>query len=625
MSEHLQIDRHGPTDQPFELFPEAALQAGILERFDRIARRFSGRLAVRDCSNSLTYAELAAIAGAMAAAIMRAAAGRAGPVAILLDSEASYPAAMLAVLAAGRAYVPLDSGAPAERNRTIASEAAVCAIVSAGNLLADALALAGPGVSIVDLGRIGPDRESSCSTRSNSDDLAFIMYTSGSTGTSKGIAFSHRNILQNVLQYTNSIHLSHDDRLILARSFSVHGSVRTIYGALLNGASLHILPPRQLGAAGLAKEIRAHGITVYFSAVTLLRRIAEALAPGERLDTIRVATIGSERVDWRDVDLCRRHFSDRVHVQTGLLSTESSGGICQWFVDDSVRASSRRLPVGYALHDRRIAIVGEDGQPVTDGEAGEIVVSTPHVALGHWHPDGTIRSFPADPADPDRKLLVTGDFGLRRADGLIEFIGRRDSLIKLHGQRIDCTEVEAVLAGLRQVRETAVVVRKDQSGTPRMIVGFVVLQPGNAGLLGRHLQAMLAQTLPPYMVPGRIVVIGQMPLLASMKIDRIGLGDLDAAQMPEAGNRAHDPLLDRIARVFETTLDIAGASAEDNVASLGGDSIQAISVMTEIERQFSVAVPDSLLAGNPTIGMIAEWLRASGIGATAETSIDPAS
>ena len=405
---------------------------------------------------------------------------------------------------------------------------------------------------------------------------------------------------------------------MLARSFSVHGSVRMVYGALLNGASLHILPPRQLGAAGLAREIRARGITIYRSGATLLRRITEALAPGERLDSIRIATIGSERVDWGDIDLCRRHFSDRVHVQTGLNSTESSGGVCQWFVDDSVRALSRRLPIGYPLHDRQITIVGEDGKPVDDGEIGEIVVATPHAALGYWHPDGTIRSFPTDPTDPKRILLVTGDFGIRRADGLIEFVGRKDSLIKLHGQRINCTEVEAALAGLRQVREAAVIVRKDQSGNPRMIVGFVVLQPGNEGLLGRHLQAMLAQTLPPYMVPGRIVVIGQMPLLASMKIDRIKLNDLDAEQIPDVRYRAHDPLLDQVARVFETTLGIVGASADDNVASLGGDSIQALTVTTEIERQFSVAVPDSLIAENPTISMIAEWLRSSGIGAMAQ-------
>ena len=617
MSEYRQIDHRGPVDHPFECFPEAALQAGILVRFDRIARRFSNRLAIRDSLTSLTYAELAAMAGNMAATITHATAGRAGSVAILLNAEAIYPAAMLAVLAAGRAYVPLDSNTPAERNRTIASESAVCAIVSAGNLLVDARALAGPGVSIIDLGKIGSDQGLSLPAGSTPEDLAFIMYTSGSTGTSKGIAFSHHNILQNVFQYTNSIHISHDDRLMLARSFSVHGSVRTIYGALLNGASLHILPPRQLGAAGLAKEIRAHGITIYFSAVTLLRRIAEALAPGERLDSVRVATIGSERVDWGDIDLCRRHFSDRVHVQTGLNSTESSGGVCQWFVDDSVRALSCRLPIGYPLHDRQITIVGEDGKPVDDGEIGEIVVATPHAALGYWHPDGTIRSFPTDPTDPKRILLVTGDFGIRRADGLIEFVGRKDSLIKLHGQRIDCTEVEAALAGLREVREAAVIVRKDQSGNPRMIVGFVVLQPGNEGLLGRHLQAMLAQTLPSYMVPGRIVVIGQMPLLASMKIDRIMLGDLDAEQVPDVGYR-NDPFLDQIASVFETTLGIAGASVDDNVASLGGDSIQAITVMAEIERRFSVAVPDSLIAENPTISMIAEWLRSSGMGAMAE-------
>jgi acyl carrier protein len=119
------------------------------------------------------------------------------------------------------------------------------------------------------------------------------------------------------------------------------------------------------------------------------------------------------------------------------------------------------------------------------------------------------------------------------------------------------------------------------------------------------------------MVPGRIMVIGQMPLLASMKIDRIKLSDLDAEQIPDVGYR-DDPFLDQIARVFETTLGIAGASADDNVASLGGDSIQALTVTTEIERQFNGVMPDSLIAENPTISMIAEWLRSSGIGVMAE-------
>ena len=256
MFEYRQIDHLGPVDHPFERFPEAALQAGIVDRFDRIARRFSDRLAIQDYSTSLTYAELAAMVRNIAVTIAHATDSRAGAVAILLNAEASYAAAMLAVLAAGRAYVPLDSNAPTERNRMIASESAVCAIVSAGDLLVDAQALAEPGVSIIDLGKVGSDQGPSLPTRSTSEDLAFIMYTSGSTGDQKGIAFSHRNILQNVFQYTNSIHISQDDRLMLARSFSVHGSVRMVYGALLNGASLHILPPPAGVAAKYATRRR---------------------------------------------------------------------------------------------------------------------------------------------------------------------------------------------------------------------------------------------------------------------------------------------------------------------------------------------------------------------------------
>jgi acyl carrier protein len=185
-------------------------------------------------------------------------------------------------------------------------------------------------------------------------------------------------------------------------------------------------------------------------------------------------------------------------------------------------------------------------------------------------------------------------------------------VIKLHGQRVDCAELESALTALREVREAAVVVRNDDAGRPRLLVAYVSLRPGNQGLLGRHLQAMLAQTLPSYMVPGRVVIVEALPQLPSMKIDRMRLAHIDAAQAAEAPDRGQDPLLDDIARVFETVLELSGASADDNVASLGGDSLQAITVMTEIERRFGAPMPDEFVAEDPTIRSIAGWLVSVG-------------
>jgi amino acid adenylation domain-containing protein len=611
MSDRLAIDHLGPVHHPYEPFPESSVQTGILDRFDAVARRFADRLAIQDCTTSLSYAELATMSGCIAAATAAATAGRARPVAILLESEARYPAAMLGILRAGRIYLPLDADAPIERNRTILSETGAGAILSAGELLSDARAMAPQGVAVVDIASADPVRQ--CRFATGPHDLAYIVYTSGSTGSSKCIAFCHRNALRKALQYTNTIQISCFDRLLLVRPLHTSAADRSLYGALLNGASLHILPPLQLGPAGLVREIAARGISVYHSSPTLLRRIAEVLAPGERLRSVRVAALGGEAAEWRDVDLCRRSFAPDVRVNTGLNSTECSAGLCQWFVDDALRETCRRPPVGRPLCDRRVTIVGDDGNPVADGEVGELVVSSRHLALGYWRgADLTVDPFPTDPDDPESRVLNTGDLGIRRSDGLIEFAGRKDDVVKLHGQRIDCLEVESALTALRQVHEGAIVVQRDGSGIARQLVAYVTLHPGNHGLLGRHLQTMLARSLPTYMVPARIIVLEQLPRLPNLKIDRVRLAHM-AAQPTESHGRPTDPLSDDVARVFETCLELTGASADDNIASLGGDSLQAMTVVAEIERQFGVVMPDDLAAEDPTIQRIADWLHSHGL------------
>lgn len=260
--ECLPIDHGGPVDRPFEVFPYSALEGSVLDRFDAVVSRFPERLAIQDSTRRLIYAELAVIVDRIAAAATSATAGRAGPVAILLRSEARFPAAMLGVLAAGRAYVPLDADQPIARNQLIATQAGAAVVLSAGDLADHARTLFPHELPVLDLDTLGDLPHLKPSRRPGPGDLAYVVYTSGSTGTPKGVYQNHRGVLHDVLQYTNALHLDCEDRLGFTYSPSGIGAVRDIYAALLNGASVHVLPPRELQAAGLVREIRARGITV---------------------------------------------------------------------------------------------------------------------------------------------------------------------------------------------------------------------------------------------------------------------------------------------------------------------------------------------------------------------------
>ena len=185
---------------------------------------------------------------------------------------------MLGALAAGRGYVPLDASHPTERNRLIAAQSAAAAIVSSGDLARRARSLFSEDLPIVDIEAIGPAACRNPIRRPSADDLACIVYTSGSTGSPKGAYHNHRNLLHDVMQQTNTLHVNEEDRVALLYSPAVIAAIREILMTLLNGASLHILPPQELQSAGLVREIEARGVTICRMVPVLLRRMAEILA-----------------------------------------------------------------------------------------------------------------------------------------------------------------------------------------------------------------------------------------------------------------------------------------------------------------------------------------------------------
>lgn len=598
------LDYGGPTDWEYDEFPFSALDASIWQRFDEIARRYPNRPAIRDSTNSYTYAALAAEARRIGAGIA-AARANAGPVAILSTNEARYAALLLGVLHAGRIALLLDANHPLERNRKIIAHAQTAMVVTTGAHGAQAHRLASAS-SILNVDELRGAAADTHQPTTAPDAPACIIYTSGSTGAPKGVVQSHRGVLHDVLQSVNTSHIGVTDAMAVFYSPAVIAGFRTLLSGLLSGAAMEVLPPLVHGPAMLAQQIDALALTVLRLSPSLFRHVAAARTGG-LFTHVRLVSLGGDRVDWSDFDLfesvCRRDAKFYVHLGATECWTLQS----QWCVDASVRDTARPLPVGYGLPQRHVDVLDSDGHETPVGEIGEIVLASRYVSLGYWNePELTRGAFSTDADDPSIRIYKTGDLARRRADGLLEYVGRKDQQVKLHGYRVEPNEVEAALKACPGLRDAAIVVRRNEEGLPIALIGYVTLEACQTNLLPRHMLAMLSGRLPPHMMPAQIVLLNELPWLPNFKIDRQRLVAMDAAMVLDASKQANPLLIETLIELFEEITKTSGATPEDSILSLGGDSLQTMEAVLQIGAQFNVVIEqDRYLSARS----IADWGR----------------
>ena len=607
--------------------PASVLAGSIIDRFEEIVCRHSARPAVSDARCDLSYAELARIVERIAAATGAAAQGP-GPVAIVLPNGAYFPAAVLGALASGRGYVPLDTSEAMERNRFIAVQSGAAAVISIGELADRLRELFPQHLPVLMIDSLGESSKANC-PRSGPEDLSCIIYTSGSTGVPKGAYHSHRTLLHIIMQITNCLYVNAEDRLLNATAPSFVGATKNIFSALLNGASVHMLPPLRPG--GLVNEIQGRGITMLRVSPALVRRIAEVLHPHQLLESVRLVELSAERAEWSDLDICRQVFRPDTVLATQLTSTE--GDATRWIVDAALCVPGEPLPVGHIIPDRFLTIVDDDSRQVMDGELGELVIKSRYVALGYWRdPEATARRFAIDPIDPETRIYKTGDLARRRPNGLFEYIGRKDDQIKLRGHRIEPAEIETALRDCAGVRDAFVVVRKNDDGSVRSLAAYVEARPNVRDLLTRDLRAMLKSRLPPYMIPASIQLIDKLPRLPNLKVDRSKLAEIDAGRA-----KAHLPLMSQskvdrkrllqtlrpasrqpaaceteteaqIAAIWMDAFDLAEVGPSDDFYELGGDSLIASLIAARVYSETGVELDLETFADHPTVADLAGFV-----------------
>lgn len=594
--------RHiGPTN-PFVPFTQAEVEQSIPARFEQQVATYPDRMAVKGGTHALTYDELNKAANHVAHAILAQRGHNEEPIALLFKEGALVIAAILGVLKAGKMYVPLDATYP--RTRTVSSleDSGAGLLITHNQNLALARELAQGRVGLLNIDAL----DSSVSTENphlplSPQRLAYIMYTSGSTGQPKGVVETHRNVLHQIMRLTNAFHICMADRQTLLRSCSFNGSVRDIFSTLLNGASLHVLNLAEEGIGKLAAWLIQEEITIFRAVSSVYRHFVSTLTGEQRFPSLRLIYAGGEAVNRRDVELFQQHFPEGCMFVNGLATTET-GTIRLFCIDTETRLTGGFAPVGYAVEDMEVLLRDDEGLGVGCNEIGEIAVKSRYLSPGYWRrPDLTQAKFLPDPNGGAERLYLTGDLGRMLPDGCLEHLGRKDFQVKVRGHRIEVGEIETALLALDTIKEAVVVAREDRPDDKRL-VAYLVPTHKPAPIVN-SLRRALSETLPDRMIPSAFVLLDALPLTPTGKVDRRAL-PAPGRTRPALDNpfvAPCTPVEKALADVWAEVLGVDQVSVLDNFLELGGDSLLAAKVVAWVRETFHVDVPPWALLEAPTM------------------------
>ena len=521
-----QDDQLGPMREPMGAANdgEALLADQSIPRcFERQVRRYPQRIAVVGSHDGMTYDALNRAANQWARAVLTSGPDSSGLVAILLPKDSLLFVAILAAAKAGRPYLILDPTHPTPRLARLVADAGASLLITdtpRAPLAREIAVTMKARLEVVCLSETPDARyaDTNLDLAPPSDALLYLVYTSGSSGTPKGVMQTQRNVLHNIQRHVRGLRLTPEDRLTLIASCSTSQAVTDIYSALLCGASLYPADVREIGFTRLAAWLRESEITIYHSSASSFRSLLDSLDDADSFPSARVVKLGREPVYHRDLERWRRHFSTRC-IFVNALSSSEAGLIRQNLITHEDAADPATVvPVGYPVDGVDVVLVDELERPVPTGEAGAIVLRGDYLSPGYWNsPTLTATAFRPDPDRRTARWFSTGDRGRLMPDGRLVYLGRGDEQVKIRGFRVERAEVEAAIVEEPGVRHAVVVIRRDDDGPARLAAYVVAHDP--ASLTPRELRARLRTRLPDHMVPTAVVMLDSLPLTAGGEVD----------------------------------------------------------------------------------------------------------
>ncbi|HSF40732.1 MAG TPA: amino acid adenylation domain-containing protein, partial [Thermoanaerobaculia bacterium] len=589
-----EAERHQILDVWNDTAEELPEGVSVVQLFAERAAREPEAVALVHGERRMTCGELRTRAGRLAWRLRRLGVGPETVVAVAAERSVERVVAILGVLEAGGAYLPLDPAHPRERIAFLLED-------SGARVLIDA---AGEEVEEEEpeLPAVGPD------------DLAYVIYTSGSTGRPKGVMAAHRGLVNLALAQIRRFDLGPGRRVLQLASPGFDASVSEIFTALLSGAALHLADRDELlPGPGLARLIAEQGITtVTFTPSTLAA--LEAAVPEERLPSIETLIVAGEA--------CPPALAARWSSGRRLINAY---GPTEATVCASADLSGRGDTLGRPIANVRLYVLDSGLRPLPVGAPGEIVIGGAGVTRGYLgRPDGTAERFVPDAfaALPGARAYRTGDLGRFRADGRLEFLGRADQQVKVRGIRVEPGEVEAALARHPQVREAVVVAREDVPGDLRLVA--YVVPAGEEAPAASDLRGFLAERLPEALVPSAFLVLPALPLTPHGKVDR------QALPSPEPNRTEGDrpfvaprsPAEESLAALWAELLGVPGVGVHDDFFALGGHSLAAARLVGRIRTSLGVELPVRSVFAHPTLEALAGEVEEALLAASGDDRLD---
>lgn len=611
-------EREGRICRPEEWRAEVELR--LAERFIDSATRYPQRIAVCQDGEEVSYQDLLNRAAAMSSSIQdRASAG--SLVALVLPKGIDMIAAMIATTIAGCGYVPVDPSYPADRIRSCIQDCGPGLVIYAGERPA-ALDGAGQAISFDGGARAGTDRGVRPGA---SSDVAYVIYTSGSTGRPKGVMVTHENVLSMFDATVPELGVGADDVWTMFHSPSFDFSVWEMWGALLHGGRLVIVPEAVARSPrDTISLLTRHRVTVFSQTPTAFQAIsAAALAGSYDLSALRVIVFGGERLEPAALaPWVSRFGTDTPQLVNMYGITETTVHATLRRITEPDVARVGRSPIGHALGNLTITLVAADGTAVPEGETGEMVLSGPGVTRGYLNRPGLdAERFPILPSGPGGtcvRCYRSGDLA-QVSEGELIFLGRNDDQLKIRGYRVEPHEVERALLGCAGVDAAAVVGSSAGAGDDRL-VAFVVQSPPADGiddaLAGARDEAAiknrLAGTLPAYMRPSHVYAIPELPRTPSGKTDRKLLRERATAHLRALTE--HDGAGDgggaagvraQVLALGRRTIGIPHLDEDRDVFDQGATSLAVVRLIAEINMTFGIELAPAQLATDSSLAGIA--------------------
>ena len=572
-------------------------------------------------AQTLTYGELNARANQLAHALAADGFEPGMFAGICMERSLEMVVALLGVLKAGGVYVPMDPTYPAERLSHMLSDAQVTVLLTQSHLQerlsqlgAQARMVCLDGEDAISLAQY-PTEDLFCTRQST--DLAYVIYTSGSTGKPKGVMIDHRGAVNTLADINRRYQVGPTDRVLGLSSLSFDLSVYDIFGLLAVGGAIVIPEPEAaLDPARWLALMAQHQVTLWDTAPAVMELFANhVMLNHQRIPaSLRVVMMSGDAISVTLPEQIKQ-LADNPAISVNSLGGATEGSI--WSICypiDSVDSAWTSIPYGQPLDNQKFHILDEQLQPVPVGSPGELHIGGLGVALGYLNrPELTAQRFIPDPFETrsDAKLYKTGDIGRYRPDGVIEFLGRIDTQVKVRGFRVELGEIEALLVQQKGVSEAVVVVWEPQAGD-RRLCAYVVMNADaddatGAGILRRALR----EQLPSYMVPAVFVTLDEIPLTANGKVDRKALPaptESDISQREVAFVTPKTQNERAIASIWQEALQQTEIGAQDNFFDLGGHSLLMVQVHTQLQTQLDSSLTIVEMFQYPTIASLAQYL-----------------